>query len=1202
MEIFMQNIGPSVTQYDLKDMIADVLHSPAFTRSSGVLNFEARIFQHGRRNHLRQGTMTLPSEDIGWQFLQEYGGPQPKKSIGRTRITFQPSRNKPNAQVLEMICRLPYVNQRLLREKEERAQELDARSVSIRTIQFGRECRDGVYSVEWEKHCVGAHLIFNQERKEFRVEVPDSTNTRFISIRTAQIFSLSASMDDPHAPTVFFSLNHPPAFESRPSDLETLMSNLLSMKNVPIRQRWCAFDDDHLRVASFTSLSMRLVCKASNDLDNFRSICRMTHTRFDHSSYPIQYRGLFSDQVRRTYSDWLSRLVWPVAFQVEALARAHFIDLKELLGLRESIELMVRERGASSTAMFLHDFASHAKTLFWYGEESELSQESVEILFSRLSREFLSKPIPPMPPPSEDNFDCLHVIVTPTTMYLEGPFPERSNRVMRTYPGNEDSFVRVSFADETRLQHRFDREVDGRAFVDRTIKNLLLNGVTIAGRPFRFLAYSQSALKEHAVWFVKPFTDPKRGRIDAPTIIRSLGSFRHLPYDRLLIYCPARYGARISQAFTATDASVSVEADEVFVLNDVQDPDGRWTFTDGVGTISAELARTIWGKLCAKRPRGRRHKAYPRTFQIRFMGSKGMLSVDYKLSGRVVCLRDSMIKFDAPQSLDIEIARAFDKPGRYYLNRPLIMILEGLGVPCEVFKILQDNAVRDAEGSVLSLERAGRLLEAHGLGTSYRLTSTMLSLHRLGVGPLSEDVFWQQMMDFAVNHVLRELKHHARIPVPDGWTLVGVADVHGFLKEGEIFACIDSQDHSGLIYLEGPTLISRSPTIHPGDVQLVRAIGRPPPGSPFEKESLRNSVVFSIKGARPLPSCLGGGDLDGDVYNVTTMRSLLPQKTYHAADYDPAKKKLNDHESTMHDVAEFVAEYINSDTLGIIAINWLIIADQSPKGILDLDCLRLAQLHSDAVDYPKSGMPVPLEHIPRLKFKAKPDWNAPETLTRETPDFYESRRAIGKLYRAIELPALRTVARASSVQRRHLEDSHEESSRYVLDEFYSEEPHLDDYVRLAVEDRVGQFLPLQDITFNDDVIIGLWELFHSYVSQLRAICTDNTLSHTRSAMLTEEEAVIGTIVAKCSQPRKRKDLMSQMREQTSVLINGMRAEISGDEDMTPDESLERAWIAYKVALIETNYFGARSFAWIALGEIFDAIRNIEDADKNLLRP
>ena len=58
---------------------------------------------------------------------------------------------------------------------------------------------------------------------------------------------------------------------------------------------------------------------------------------------------------------------------------------------------------------------------------------------------------------------------------------------------------------------------------------------------------------------------------------------------------------------------------------------------------------------------------------------------------------------------------------------------------------------------------------------------------------------------------------------------------------------------------------------------------------------------------------MGGGDLDGDVYNVTTRSGLLPERTFTPADYDPAPRKFVDHESTMEDVAEFVAEYINSD-------------------------------------------------------------------------------------------------------------------------------------------------------------------------------------------------------------------------------------------------------------------------------------------------
>lgn len=223
-------------------------------------------------------------------------------------------------------------------------------------------------------------------------------------------------------------------------------------------------------------------------------------------------------------------------------------------------------------------------------------------------------------------------------------------------------------------------------------------------------------------------------------------------------------------------------------------------------------------------------------------------SVDHKLKGRAICLRPSMIKFEAPESREIEIARAFDRPGNYYLNRPLIMILEGLGVPYEVFKHYQDKVVQDVNESTESLSRAASMLEAYGLGSSFRLTSVMLSLDRLGVD-LEGDPFYRRFMEFSVFHVLRELKQRARIPIPDAWTLVGVADVHKQLREGEIFACVRPINSSVVIYLEGPTVISRSPTIHPGDVQVVHAIGRPPPESSFAKEPLANTVVFSTEGS-----------------------------------------------------------------------------------------------------------------------------------------------------------------------------------------------------------------------------------------------------------------------------------------------------------------------------------------------------------------
>ena len=73
---------------------------------------------------------------------------------------------------------------------------------------------------------------------------------------------------------------------------------------------------------------------------------------------------------------------------------------------------------------------------------------------------------------------------------------------------------------------------------------------------------------------------------------------------------------------------------------------------------------------------------------------------------------------------------------------------------------------------------------------------------------MQKDPFYERLMDSAINHVLRDLKHQARIPFP-GQTLVGVADVHQCLEENEVFACFVNQQTKELEYLEGEMVITR---------------------------------------------------------------------------------------------------------------------------------------------------------------------------------------------------------------------------------------------------------------------------------------------------------------------------------------------------------------------------------------------------------
>jgi RNA-dependent RNA polymerase len=86
-------------------------------------------------------------------------------------------------------------------------------------------------------------------------------------------------------------------------------------------------------------------------------------------------------------------------------------------------------------------------------------------------------------------------------------------------------------------------------------------------------------------------------------------------------------------------------------------------------------------------------------------------------------------------------------------------------------------------------------------------------------------------------------------------------------------------------------------------------------------------LTFIPLGDRPLPSFLGGGDLDGDVYNLIPLSDLpefTPKQFYQPAEYKAVEKKMLNRPSTMADVADFVMEYINSDvrnSLSLCSVN-----------------------------------------------------------------------------------------------------------------------------------------------------------------------------------------------------------------------------------------------------------------------------------------
>jgi hypothetical protein len=59
-------------------------------------------------------------------------------------------------------------------------------------------------------------------------------------------------------------------------------------------------------------------------------------------------------------------------------------------------------------------------------------------------------------------------------------------------------------------------------------------------------------------------------------------------------------------------------------------------------------------------------------------------------------------------------------------------------------------------------------------------------------------------------------------------------------------------------------------------------------------------------------------------------------------------------------MADFFIDFMRTDHLGVIATRHMILADQKDEGTSHPDCTRLAHLHSTAVDFSKTGIPVEL--------------------------------------------------------------------------------------------------------------------------------------------------------------------------------------------------------------------------------------------------
>jgi RNA-dependent RNA polymerase len=233
------------------------------------------------------------------------------------------------------------------------------------------------------------------------------------------------------------------------------------------------------------------------------------------------------------------------------------------------------------------------------------------------------------------------VLITPTRQISLPPEREVSNRAFRimqaktgmTVAEAEGHFLRVSFVDEN-LSYMFYTGSpgcrDGVVELYANIKEVLQGGILVAGRQFNFLAWSSGMLKEHACWFsATPDTPLRTGAPLTASVLRSrLGDFAS-------INVVAKCAARISQCFSSAVPTAELPRSSITSIPDLTTPCGRYTFSDGVGTVSPLLAEDLMRMYMSKLSPKLGHKLerfmsqasrdgaqVPAAFQIRLGGIK----------------------------------------------------------------------------------------------------------------------------------------------------------------------------------------------------------------------------------------------------------------------------------------------------------------------------------------------------------------------------------------------------------------------------------------------------------------------------------------------------------------------------------------------------------------------------------------------------
>lgn len=977
MEVFIRNLPLQTTEDEIRRHVEPAL------RGLSISQFYWEVLRNKGCAKL-----TILDREKGNRFLTLYGsGPGRRAAqlpiiLGGKRIQCLQSRNQPAAHILRALS-LGQQATSTTEASHPKTHERPSRTFECSAIHCGvwdYNRQDLVFISHFQDQSAWKA---NFGKRSCTIAATLARRSPRLVIPYSSVHSLTVGSN--HQPSFTLSLTEAPRISACAQDnspgvedasLDNLLRSLLKFnpsptRNRPDRKRISGLDSQHATVAA-GCLVYRLLLKNANDCDRTQLLrkARDLPPNISHETALVDATKSFGNEISDLHTELsisYRGLSFRIRFQLQKLAQNGLLQPRLVRALLPIAVEVARRSGADVAAQVFQKLENH---ISFPGPETTADEIAVQALTSIVmglekTIKWEKSHLGSMQKESEQHALIHKAMVTPTGVHLDGPHLDTKNRVIRKYSSHTDHFLRVIFCDEDWEPCRFDREVSLAEIFHERFQNVLDVGINIAGLRFEFLGFSHSSLRAASCWFMAPFVDNGR-QLFAGEVIRGLGDFSKFR-------SPAKCAARIGQAFSDTVSSIPIPLESVREIEDVV-RNGS-TFSDGVGTISPSILRLIWNKhgssripkptLFQFRYAGKLpvctlmgfNRAFPLRAQIiglltQKVGAKGMISLDTRLKGDVICLRPSMIKFQGSRDKNLEICQAA-KLLPLFLNQQYIKILEDQGVDESVFLEMQKQDVAQLRKSASSPTNAANFLERESIGQAAKLPFLLRKLQLIGLS-FQADRFLRNAVELRMLIRLREIKYRSRLRVEQGCVLYGIMDETDFLKEGEVF-CTFQKDNISTIVLTGRVVVTRPPALHPGDIQTAQAV-MVPEDSPLRE--LCNCIVFSQQGSRSLPSMLGGGDLDGDTYAVIYDTKLRPKYKMAPAEYLSASPIDINRQVERRDITQFLIQFMENDQLGRIAMLHRSLADKSLIGTSDPDCVKLAEMHSTAVDFSKTGIQV----------------------------------------------------------------------------------------------------------------------------------------------------------------------------------------------------------------------------------------------------